>query len=314
MIYKDVKMSNGEVMTFDNMSPDGKVGFLDKDHVYINIDRPTQPYSKSVTGLIGLYYDKFDPIEQAKRVVKNKRNLTYYGRDWKEVMEEWVALGKEAADMGTQLHAYGEALLNNDTSITPPDSPKAQYVPIIVHELLKEQEYELAKTELLVYSDLLDLAGQSDIILKKGYINEDSLENKNLIKRKFPPITEYDYMIYDWKFLSKPLEKKAFYSHKKRSFKMMKGPFKYLHDCNWIHYSIQLAIYQTLTGMPKKIKEKVLIVVNDDGYEYVPAYPMRVYWDTNHKLQAVYETYYGKWYMSEYGKMFNEKPEGLEGV
>jgi hypothetical protein len=92
---------------------------------------------------------------------------------------------------------------------------------------------------------------------------------------------------------------------------MMHEPFHHLKDCNWIHYSIQLAIYQTLTGAPEKIREKVLIVVNDDGYNLIPAYPMRVFWDADLKLQCVYEIYNGKYYDSRDNKLHKTWPSDI---
>jgi hypothetical protein len=121
-------------------------------------------------------------------------------------------------------------------------------------------------------------------------------------------------MIYDFKFLKDPIKKKSIYNTRTRKFNKMLGPFKYLDDCNWIHYSIQLAIYQTLTGDPKKIKEKVLVVVTKDGYEFVPCYPMRVFWDHDNKLQAIYEVWNGKWYDSRTNRLYKNKPTDIEGL
>ena len=227
--------------------------------------------------------------------------------------------------MGTKLHAYGEAILNvykeksdedkPDISFIPvPDSPKAIWVPQIVHRLVKEEGYEVAKTELLLYSLATKISGQSDIFLRKGYVDGDTAVNKVMAKKKFPRHVEYNYMIYDWKFLQDKIKKKGFYNVRTRKYKTMLGPFKYLDDCNWIHYSIQLAIYQALSGAPERITEKVLIAVTDDGYEFVPAYPMFVYWDEEGNIQAVYETWGGKWYISEYDQLVVDKPEWLPAI
>ena len=273
-------------MKYDNESPDGKVGFMEKGHRYEYTDTKKR-IGSSVTGIIGNYHSKFDADAIAKKVSKTKTS-EYYGRDPEEIKQSWIKKSEE----GTELHAYGEALLQGHDPIIP-DLPKAKWVPEIVNDLL--EEYSLAKAELLVYSEVLDLAGQSDIILKKKWGDDE----------------EYKYSIYDWKFLSKELQMSSYYNPYTRKYKMMEKPFHHLKDCNWIHYSIQLAIYQTLTGAPDLVKEKVLVVVNDEEYKLVPAYPMRVFWDENLTLQTVYETRNGKFYDSRDDKLHNYWPKNL---
>jgi hypothetical protein len=72
-------------------------------------------------------------------------------------------------------------------------------------------------------------------------------------------------------------------------------------------------MYQTLIGTPEKIKEKVLICVYDDNYEYMPAYPMRIFWDENLNLQAVYEIWNGKVYDSRVDKLLKHWPTDIKG-
>ena len=273
-------------MKYDNESLDGAVGFLEENHRYILKEDPDLRLS-SVTGLIGNYHEEFNAQQQAARLEKHaKKSSPYYGMTKQEILDSWV----EASEMGTALHAYGESLLQ-DLTHTPPSSPKAKHVPVIVEDL-KLRGFTVAKTELLVYSVPLQLAGQSDIILKKS--------------------SDY-YAIYDWKFLRSPIVKKSFYDYKSRKYKKMRKPFHYLDDCNWIHYSIQMALYQTLTGDPARIKEKVLVVVNDENWTYEPAYPMRVFWDENLQLQAVYETWNGKYYDSRVNRLLDKWPEDIAG-
>jgi ATP-dependent exoDNAse (exonuclease V) beta subunit len=73
----------------------------------------------------------------------------------------------------------------------------------------------LAKTELLVYSLELRMAGQVDLLMR----NEDSTE----------------YHILDYKFIKEPLERKSYYNRFTRKYKMS-GPFSRLMDTN---YSLQ---------------------------------------------------------------------------
>lgn len=287
-------MRTNDDLVYNNFSLDKKVGFIEKGHKYIHVERPELQFT-SVTTLIAKYKEKFESEEIAQKCCADP-NSKYYGLDWREVSFEWDAYGKECADNGTELHTYGEGLFNGKKDLIVPNSPKAAHAEEAVKYLFSKG-YKLATTELLVYSEDVEIAGQSDILLKK----------------KIFGTTDYDYMIYDWKFLSKPLVKKSYYTRKK-GYKMMTGIFKYLMDCNWIHYSIQLALYQTLTGDPAKVSEKVMIVVQDDGYTLVPAYPMRVFWDQNNQLQCVHEVWNGRWWDSRMNQLYKKRPKDIIGI
>jgi len=255
-------------MKYDNISIDGKVVFFEEGHVYKLLADDEFKFT-SVTTIIKKYYEEFDDTS-----IKAKR----------------------AANEGTILHTYGEDLLNGK-DVKAPALTKARLVPVAVNAIYENLGYELAKTELLVYNEVLKLAGQADIVLKKKWGTDEA----------------YSYAIYDWKFLSKRIEKKSYYNPYTRNYKKMSGPFKHLMDCNWIHYSIQLAIYQTMTGDPSRVKEKVLVIVHDDKYEFVPCYPMRILWDSNNELQAVYEIYNGKVYDSRVDKLLPTWPKDIKG-
>jgi len=281
-------------MEYDNASLDGRVVFYERNHKYKLVDNPSFKFN-SVTTLLKQYHESFDSARISQEM-SEKVGSIYYGMSTDEILDLWSKKAKKASGEGTLLHAYGEDLLNGKTP-DPPALAKARWVPRIIAEIKDNFKYELAKTELLVYSEIVQLAGQSDIILKKKWGDDE----------------HYSYAIYDWKFLGKPLEKKSFYNPKTRTYKKMLYPFQHLLDCNWIHYSIQLAFYQTMSGDPVKIKEKVLMVVYDDSYEFVPCYPMRVFWDTNHQLQAVYEIFNGKVYDSRVDKFLDKWPNDIVG-
>jgi len=281
-------------MKYDNESVDGKVVFFEEGHKYQFADNPSFRFN-SVTTQLKNYYEAFDSVEISEKMSRKEGSI-YFGMNPEVIREQWRAKGAKASGEGTRLHAYGEDLLNGKNTPAPALS-KAKWVPKAVKAMYEELQYELAKTELLVYSETLALAGQSDILLKKKWGNDE----------------DYSYAIYDWKFLSKDIQKKSFYNPKTRQYKKMYYPFQHLLDCNWIHYSIQLAIYQTMSGDAAKIKEKVLVVVYEDRYEFVPCYPMRVFWDTANKLHAVYEIFNGKVYDSRVDKILDKWPEDITG-
>jgi hypothetical protein len=110
---------------------------------------------------------------------------------------------------GTTLHGYGESLFNK-WGMQAPDLAKTRFVEDLHKELTSK--YVLAKTELLVYSLELRMAGQVDLLMR----NEDSTE----------------YHILDYKFIKEPLERKSYYNRFTRKYKMMSGPFSRLMDTN----------------------------------------------------------------------------------
>jgi hypothetical protein len=102
---------------------------------------------------------------------------------------------------GQPLHGYGESLFNK-WGMQAPDLPR--------HAWRIYTKTVLAKTELLVYSLELRMAGQVDLLMR----NEDSTE----------------YHILDYKFIKEPLERKSYYNRFTRKYKMMSGPFSRLMD------------------------------------------------------------------------------------
>lgn len=284
-----------ENVNYSNYSLDKNVAFVEDGHKYVHLTKPELDFT-SVTTLIANYKEKFDAEEIAKRCVANKTSK-YYGQDWMKLADNWRVYGEECAGRGTALHTYGEQLFQGNTTLPTPDDIRATHAQQAVKDILAKG-YRVAKTELLVYSDDNKIAGQSDVVLKKI----------------IPGTTEFNFMIYDWKFLTKPLRMRSKYLNSKSAYLQMTGPFQKLMDCNWIHYSIQLAMYQTLTGEPAKVVEKVMIVVTEDGYKLVPAYPMRVFWDMNGELQCVHETYNGRWWDSRMKQMYRRKPKDIVGI
>jgi hypothetical protein len=265
-----------------NLSPNKKVFFIEEGHKYYHendiVNGKITPFEnsefkfKSPTGIIGDLYEHFDVIPQAKKYVK-KHELPI---TWEQLVYAWEQLGLIASEEGTILHGYGEALFNN----WPMEAPTLIKQPF-VHTLYKEllSKYTLAKTELLVYSTRLRLAGQVDLLMK----NKDGSE----------------YYILDYKFLNKPIEKKSFFNWGTKKFKMMKGPFKHLMDCNFIHYSIQMELYRYLMGsIGNKVKNKTLMVVTTKNYELVEGHPIKIWFSADGVMHAKYRHYKNKLYDS----------------
>lgn len=266
----------------DNISPNKQVFFIDENHKYYHVDdivdgeivpfEQSKYQFRSPTGIIAKFKEYFDTEKQAKKYVKK------HGLDitWEELAEQWAEKGRLASEEGTRLHAYAESLWNG-WDMPKPEAKKADYVDAFYKDL--SSEFILAKTELLVYSTKLRLAGQVDLILR------DEAKTK--------------YIILDYKFLKEPIKKKSFYNPKTGRYKYMKGPFKHLYDCNYNHYSIQMEIYRYLSGNLKdKVKLKYLVIFTPDGYELVEGRDITIWVGKSGLLHAKYTTESGKEYDS----------------
>lgn len=258
-----------------NLSPNGRVFFIEDGHKYYHeddiVDGKVLPFEesrfafRSPTGLLKEFYEEFDTIPQAKKYVK-KHGIPI---TWEQLVFAWEYLGDHASDEGTTLHGYGESLFNN-YGMEAPTLQKTGFVEMLHKELTSK--YRLAKTELLVYSSELRLAGQVDLLMKNA---DDS-----------------EYHILDYKFLKEPLEMKSFYNKFTRKFKMMGGPFSRLMDSNYYHYSIQMELYRYLMGsLGKKVVSKKLMVVTPEGYSLVEGHPIRIWVNKEGVLHAKYRHY-----------------------
>ena len=278
-----------------NLSLNGRVFFLEEGHKYYHegdVEGSTllafenSKYAfRSPTGLIANFYEHFDTIPQAKKyVLKHKLPIS-----WEQLVFAWDMLGDIASDEGTTLHGYGESLFN-DWGMKAPDLLKTPYVQALHKEL--SSKYVLAKTELLVYSLELRVAGQVDLLMR----NNDSTE----------------YHILDYKFIKEPLERKSYYNRFTRKYKMMTGPFSRLMDTNYSHYSIQLELYRYLMGaVGRKVKTKRLMVVTPQGYELVDTIPMKIWVTKDGVMHAKYRHYKDKIYDSSMDPEYLENPYQL---
>ena len=248
-----------------------KVVFLEEDHVYLHEDDIIEGVSKeledskymfrSPTGILKKFKEEFDSIPIAKKfVVKHKLDITF-----QELLDQWAKKADAASYDGTLLHGFAESIWN-DWGMEAPELSKSAYVIDFIEKL--KEDYTFVKTELLVFSLVLRLAGQVDLLLKDSS----------------------GYHIMDYKFIKAPLEKKSYYNFKIKKYKMMYGPFRFLYDTAFYHYSIQMELYRYLMGAAgKKVKSKTLIVVTPEKYEFVAGYPVKIWVNKEGVIQAKYK-------------------------
>ena len=285
-----IKLGN---VTVDNLSPDSKVFFIEEGHKYyhkndINDDDTIKEFSdsafnfRSPTGILGNFYQHFDAIPISERYVKkHKLKITA-----EELRAEWAEKARIASERGSKLHAYCESLYDGWNFGEEPEEAQAVHARDALADIAK-QGWILVKTELLVYSTVIKLAGQVDLLVGRGD----------------------DLAIMDYKFLKGPLDKKSYYNPFTRKYKMMSGPFYKLMDTNFSHYSIQMELYRMLMGKTgKRVTNKTLVIVLEDGYELVEGLEMKIWVDKEGNLQARYKLWNGKVFDSSRDWEYMENP------
>ena len=270
----------------DNVSPDNKVVFIEEGHHYFHIDdikdnklvefKKSKYVFRSPTGVLSAFKEHFDSQGVSERYVK-KHKLDISAA---ELREQWAEKARVASERGSKLHAYCESIYDGWDFGSVPDEPQARHAEDALR-LLDTAGWKLAKTELLVYSKKLRLAGQVDLLLKRKLGKETVLG------------------IFDYKFLKEPINKKSYYNNYTKKYKMMSGPFKHLMDCNYYHYSIQMELYRMLMGKAgDRVVKKTLVVMTEDEYDFVDGYDMKIWVDKFGTLQARYKKFNGKMYDS----------------
>jgi len=188
--------------------------FRKEDHIYTI--KETGQVLTSGTTFIKQFLPKFDtPVIAQETAIKR-------GTTAKALIKEW----KEAADEGDFVHSYAE-WIHNDVEL-PPYPIEANRVGLLTCQLLKacdklrEKGFEVIEPEKIIFSPMLGLAGQIDLLLRDpaGRI-----------------------IILDWKTCKKlTLD---------NPFQNCLEPIEHLEDANLNHYALQLSVYQYIFDVEK---------------------------------------------------------------
>jgi hypothetical protein len=205
--------------------PFSNLAFEEKKHKYYV---EGQPINKSVSALIGEFYEHFD----AKQVAPY--SAAKMGLTTEEVLAHWAAINQESRDRGHRVHNFGEVYQFNRN--LKPSCPQEEAI-VKFWQDVPEHILPLA-AELRMYHFKHLFAGTADIILfdtkTQTYIIADYKTNKDLLK---------NYM-----------------------GKTMIGPFSHLLDNPLNHYVIQLSYYQLLLEqVGVKVSRRVIIWLGLDG-------------------------------------------------
>ncbi len=199
------------------------ITFTESNHLYI--DNYNKKYM-SVTTLISNAFPKFDADKIATDCAKKR------GIKKEDLLKEWSEKGKEASRIGTRLHENMENyILGNMNNLHEPENliEKIKFNAgfKIIDNIKLKYNPEFLEPEKLVFSPAFELAGSIDLLVK--------IDDKN-------------YIIFDYKNLSKDIEKKSYMGKTGNVL-----PTLNILDSNYWHYALQLQIYEILLKVEKYI-------------------------------------------------------------
>lgn len=216
-------------------SRDGKVAFYPNTHTYV-LDGDR--VLTGVTTLISQFVEPFDSFAQAIKYAEK------YGLNAQEVLESWDKKGKESREDGTLTHEIFEQYILNK-KIVDNGSKKAQGAIKFINDFFQSGRLVPVAAEYIVYNDFY--ASMIDCIAKDKQGN---------------------YYILDWK-TNKEIATSSFQNKK------MLAPLEDLFDCNYYHYSLQVAIYKELCK-EFTFKNCYIVHINENDYRFIPAKPIEL--------------------------------------
>lgn len=191
------------------------ITFTESDHSYI--DEYGVEYTSGTT-LVHHGFEKFD----AKAAAERKSAKT--GVPAEEYLREWDAVREAASGNGTRMHENCEyqILGHYDRMHQPKDESERQEFRAAWNEVEKIRSggFRKLEPEKIIFSPRFRVAGSIDLLCTRG---------------------AGQYLILDWKRV-----KEIRYE----GFRGKKGTHNvatcHLPDCNFIHYSLQLSIYEQI--------------------------------------------------------------------
>jgi len=217
---------------------DKNIRFVEETHEYfINGSKD----NISTTTLVHSLFPKFDADDVIRKMRSSKRwnksNKYFYMTDEK-IKKSWDDNCVLACKEGTKMHLNLENYYNGE----PYESDSKEFA--LFQKYLDDTDYKIYRTEMLLYDEQAKISGSADVLYR------DPEDGK--------------YIICDWK-RSKEI---------KMENRWQKGTHEItsdLDDCNFIHYSLQLAIYKYM--MEKnygfEVKDCFLVVLHPSQDNYI---------------------------------------------
>ena len=232
---------------------DAAITFDEGPHIYtVNGDSSFM----SVTTFNGEHFSKFDPDSVIKKMMRspNWMNSKYYGMSADEIKASWSTNGKDASQLGTDLHYYIECYYNNAKDVIcdvkkrleTDDPVSLEYFHNFAKDFGSLNSFKPYRTEWMIYDEQHKLAGSIDMLVDLG---------------------DGTYAIYDWK-RSKEIKKIPFNDESYAKTKCV----SHLPDTNFWKYSLQLNTYKKILqdkyGLVISEMHLVVLHPNNDNKNY----------------------------------------------
>lgn len=197
----------------------------------------------SVTKLVHKYFPEFNAPRVISNMMGSKKWSTspYFGMTAQAIEKKWKDDGKEASELGTAMHKnielyFNKLLLENDST-----KEFNMFLDFWAIFSRKYPNFKPYRTEWLIYDEDIKLAGSVDFVLTN---------NNNEI------------IILDWK---RSKEIKANNVWEKGNY-----PFDQLHNCNYVHYTLQLNLYRHIleNKYGKKVLGMAIVILHPNQNKY----------------------------------------------
>lgn len=270
-----------------------KLYFQEETHKYVN-DKGYQ--FTSTTTLVGKYHKHFQTEDVAAACEKIGRNpahpkyLKYKNKKAWQIKQEWATATKEGCDRGNYHHNTLETNINFTKYFTKPIIIHPQYGRELftIDDILENPQYGKINIDKMIDNgELEEYPKIKDLLIhlvKEGfnlYAELGLFDEGYLISGlcDLIAIKDNEYFILDWKTNKIPISKKAGYFEKDimgnltttfidKPDDKMYPPINHLPDCNYIHYSLQLNIYDRMVALRGlKCLGRVLIHITHDEYD-----------------------------------------------
>ena len=188
---------------------DNDIELIEPEHRYALKSNPEIEFM-SVTSLASKYFEPFNKLEVAKRLVET--NVKYFGMTVEQLIAQW----DQSRDFGTLVHNNIESYINKETY---------ESISEVTHAIKWMKKFKnlsefIFYPEVKIFSTELKIAGTIDLLAHD---------------------TKRDtFIIVDWK-TSKSISKTSF-GGKMGTHSIT----KHLMDCKFVHYSLQLSFYRYL--------------------------------------------------------------------
>jgi hypothetical protein len=240
---------------------DSRITFVDSTHTYY-IDGSSDGYISSTT-LVHSLFPAFDADAIITKMMNSKRwpASPYFGKSPEQIKDGWDRNRDKAASAGTAMHENIEMYYNQE-----PHETSSKEFSMFSNYVKDFDDLVPFRTEWEIFDDLAMVAGSVDMVYKD-------------------PVNPGCLIIADWK-RSKEI---------KTSNRWQRGSdplTRHLQDCNFVHYSLQLALYKNIleNRYGQTVTGTFLVILHPNQHNYIKMDTL----DMDSTVQAILDRRMGK--------------------